>query len=58
MILVVVEWVHYLVSGEEQKVESKRGPQKTGPHLEKRATVGSLPACLTAKDCTVEWTSE
>ena len=58
MILVVVEWVHYLVSGEEQKVEIKRGPQKTGPHLEKRATVGSLPACLTAKDCTVEWTSE
>lgn len=44
---VVVEWLHYLVSGEEQTVESKRDPQKTGLHLEKRATVGSLPAWLT-----------
>lgn len=55
MRLVIVEWLHYLVSGEEQMVESKSGPQETGLHLEKRATMGSLPACLTAKDCAVDW---
>lgn len=54
MTLVIVEWLHYLVSGEEQMVESKSSPQETGPHLEKRATVGSLPASLTAKNCAVD----